>query len=49
MQFVGILMLFGGYILVYAAIAAGGWFALEPWAGLYTDAYASKQTGIQPA
>lgn len=39
MRFVGLLMLFGGYMLVYAATAAGGKFATEPWAGLFTDAY----------
>lgn len=39
MEFVGILLTFGGYILVYAAVAHGGEFATEPWAGLYADAY----------
>ena len=39
MQFVGILLVFGGYMLVYAAVARGGKFATEPWAGLYSDAY----------
>jgi hypothetical protein len=38
-QFVGIILLFGGYMLVYAATARGGKFATEPWAGLYADAY----------
>jgi hypothetical protein len=38
-QFVGILLVFGGYVLVYAAVAAGGKFAADPWAGLYGDAY----------
>lgn len=39
MQAVGVILLFGGYLLVYAAVAAGGRFATEPWAGLYADAY----------
>lgn len=39
MQFIGILLVFGGYTLVYAATAHGGRFATEPWAGLYADAY----------
>lgn len=39
MQFIGILLLFGGYTLVYAATAHGGVFATEPWAALYADAY----------
>jgi len=38
-QFIGILLVFGGYTLVYAAVASGGKFATEPWAGLYADAY----------
>jgi hypothetical protein len=41
MQFVGVLLVFGGYMLVYAAVARGGRFATEPWAGLYADAYTS--------
>ena len=36
-----------GYVLVYAATAAGGVFATDPWAGLYADAYtASSQVGL---
>jgi hypothetical protein len=38
-QFVGVLLVFGGYTLVYAAVARGGRFATEPWAGLFADAY----------
>ena len=39
MRLSGTLLLFGGYMLVYAAVAAGGKYATEPWAGLYADAY----------
>lgn len=39
MRLVGTLLLFGGYVLVYASVANGGKFATEPWAGLFTDAY----------
>lgn len=39
MKFLSILLLLGGYILVYASIARGGRFATEPWQGLFEDAY----------
>ena len=39
MRFLGTLLLFGGYVLVYASVANGGKFAAEPWAGVFTDAY----------
>jgi len=39
LQFIGILLVFGGYTLVYSAVAGGGRFATEPWAALYGDAY----------
>lgn len=39
MKFLGILFVFFGYVLVYAAVAAGGKFATEPWAALFADAY----------
>ena len=39
MRFLSTLLMFGGYMLVYAAVAAGGKFATEPWAGLFADAY----------
>jgi hypothetical protein len=32
-------VLFGGYLLVYAAVANGGKFASTPWEALRTDAY----------
>jgi hypothetical protein len=38
-QFLGIILMFGGYMLVYAATAHGGQYATEPWATLYADAY----------
>jgi hypothetical protein len=39
MKFLGILLIFGGYMLVYSAVAAGGKLATDPWASLYVDAY----------
>lgn len=39
MRFLGTLLLLGGYALVYAAVAAGGKFATEPWLGFVEDAY----------
>lgn len=39
MRLVSTLLVFAGYTLIYAAVAAGGKFATEPWAGLYADAY----------
>lgn len=39
MKFLSVLLLLGGYILVYAAIAGGGKFAVQPWQGLFRDAY----------
>jgi hypothetical protein len=47
-NFVGTLLVFGGYVLVYAAVARGGRFATEPWAGLYEDAYTGDQTSLSP-
>lgn len=56
MAFLGTLLLFGGYMLVYAATANHGKFATEPWAGLVADAYdrttpppASSSTGTGKA
>jgi hypothetical protein len=43
-QFLGIILLFGGYMLVYSAVAHGGTFATEPWASLYSDAYIGTLT-----
>lgn len=39
-----IVLTFIGYTLIYAAVAAGGKFATEPWAGFYADAYTEKQS-----
>lgn len=39
MKLLGILFVFAGYVLVYAATAAGGKFATDPWASLFADAY----------
>lgn len=39
MRALGMALLLGGYTLVYAAVARGGMFALEPWLGLLEDAY----------
>lgn len=47
MKSLAILLVFGGYTLVYAATANGGKFASEPWAGLFADAYTTDLT-IQP-
>jgi hypothetical protein len=41
MAFLGTLLIFAGYTLVYGAVAKGGRFATDPWAGLYLDAYTS--------
>jgi len=38
-KFLGIFLLFSGYALVYASVAAGGKYATEPWLGLFVDAY----------
>jgi hypothetical protein len=38
-RFLGILFVFFGYMFMYAATAAGGKFAAEPWASLFADAY----------
>ena len=39
MKFLSVLLLLGGYILVYASVARSGRFAAEPWQGLFQDAY----------
>lgn len=39
MRFLSTLFLFVGYCFIYAAVAAGGKFATEPWAVLFADAY----------
>lgn len=44
MKFLGILLVFAGYVFVYASVAAGGKFATEPWASLFADAYTGTQT-----
>jgi hypothetical protein len=33
------ILLFAGYTLLYASVAAGGKMATEPWSGLFADAY----------
>ncbi len=42
MKFLSILLFFGGYTFVYAAVANRGLLATEPWLGLFTDAYATN-------
>lgn len=39
MKFLSTLLLLGGYLLIYAAVAKGGRFAAQPWEGLFHDAY----------
>lgn len=41
MKSLAILLIFGGYMLIYAAVANQGKFATEPWAGIFADAYTS--------
>jgi hypothetical protein len=48
-QFIGVLLVFGGYMLVYAAVAHGGVYATEPWLSLYADAYTGKTGGTGPS
>lgn len=49
MKFLSSILILGGYILVYAAIAKRGRFAQQPWMGLFHDAYGvdekQKNTG----
>lgn len=42
MRFLANACLFIGYLLLYAATANHGRFALEPWQGVYTDAYTGE-------
>lgn len=37
--------LFGGYLLIYAAVANGGKFAASPWDALRADAYQGGPAG----
>lgn len=39
MKFLSTLLLLGGYLLIYAAVAKSGRFATQPWEGLFQDAY----------
>lgn len=39
MKSLGMLLLLGGYMLIYAAVAKGGVYATEPWMGFVKDAY----------
>ena len=48
MKFFSTLLWFGGYLLVYAAVANGGRFAAEPWEGLFNDAYTEERSPDQP-
>ena len=43
MKFLSTLLLLGGYMLIYAAVARNGRFAAEPWEGLFHDAYTVDQ------
>lgn len=47
MKFLSRLLLLGGYILVYAAVANQGRLAAMPWMGVFRDAYGvdSKASG----
>lgn len=45
MGFLGQLFLFGGYTLIYAAVAGGGKFATDPWNGILADAYTGEVVG----
>lgn len=47
MKQLGTLLVLGGYILVYAAVANGGRLAGSPWMGVFHDAYGvdSNSTG----
>lgn len=45
MKFLGIYLLLGGYILVYASVANGGKFATDPWNGVFGDAYPPSNVG----
>lgn len=47
MKALATLLIFGGYLLVYAAVAKQGKFATEPWAGLFADAYTTTETNQQ--
>lgn len=41
MTLVGMILMWLGYVLLYAGIANHGRFATQPWAGVYADAYDS--------
>lgn len=45
MKALSMILIFGGYMLVYAATAKQGKFATEPWAGLFADAYDTGPDG----
>lgn len=47
MKFLSMFLVFGGYLLVYAATANSGRFATEPWAGVLADAYTVPPTHKQ--
>jgi len=39
MKFLSTILVLGGYILIYAAVANKGKFAKQPWIGVFRDAY----------
>ena len=39
MKFLSTLLVLGGYVLVYAAVANHGKYATSPWLGVFRDAY----------
>lgn len=49
MRFLGTLVMFVGYTLIYAAVANRGKFATEPWLGLMGDAYLPSAPGPSSA
>lgn len=48
MKFLSTLLLFSGYLLIYAAVAKGGRFATEPWEGVFHDAYTGEGASPSP-
>lgn len=49
MKALSAILIFGGYMLIYAATANQGKFATEPWAGLFADAYEPFSGGLSTA
>lgn len=46
MKALSMVLVFGGYMLIYAAVANQGKFATEPWAGLFADAYTGPASTV---